>query len=194
MRILVIALLWPVVAHANAPCHIAHYRQMFDPSAKQEICRHIDDAAPSVPIVHMRSLGASDRPPIPNAERIAVRELQDFMRRAIAAAGTEHLTLPPDLTLVLDPEPSQPEDRKAWLAAYKAYLADARHRAPQAGPACPIAYHYKSSDARKLRDVAHQLYHCMQPSDIDGPAESAAEHFAGVVYPTEVVAPATPRL
>ncbi|HTR52757.1 MAG TPA: hypothetical protein VMJ10_18715 [Kofleriaceae bacterium] len=166
------------VARADNPCLDAHYVHAFDPRLPTGRCV---DVAPlpirtghgmlTAKIIRFDTLRV-DAAPI-------VRDLQDFARRVAGASNQLGDAMPDKLTILLDSEPPAAEAR----AASWAHRVDGE---------CTIAYHYNSTDPRKLFQVAHALFHCMQAkawddarlgsSDADWWAEGSAELFASLAY------------
>lgn len=109
----------------------------------------------------------------------AVRELTDLARRVGAASDQIGLPLPDKLTILLDSEAPVAETRAASWAR-------------RVEDECTIAYHYTATAPRKLFQVAHDLFHCMQAkqwddarlgsTDSDWWAEGSAELFASLAF------------
>jgi hypothetical protein len=105
----------------------------------------------------------------------------DYLARSLANAGdTIGLALPDKLTILLDELEPLPETR---AARWPQRIADE----------CTVPYHFASSDPRKLFQVAHEIFHCMQAkqwddarldsTDADWWAEGSSELFASMTFP-----------
>jgi hypothetical protein len=174
-----IVIAWVRAASGAVDCADARVIHAFDPALSPGRCVPVAQLAvnaqlgPSVlQVVQLESMHEDTA--------AALRDLQGLVPRVVAAADALGVPTPDQVTILLDARPPAVETR---AASFPGRIENE----------CTIAYHFTEVTPRKLFQVAHELFHCVQrklwddarlgSTGADWWAEGSAELFASLAFP-----------